>query len=514
MTIRKLTAYLAIFLTVFGMQSAAAQSWTVGEVTPTWVYNVSTPWSPPIDPDAVHPADAHEPATSANDNVLYNRELWVSSSNERSQVGTADQAKFRTECRPSFIKRADPILFRGQYPAGHGHTFFGPNDPDVIADVENFDYAMGRANPSSACQGGPLNGTLYWEPSIYDERHGLRLTVMPTLATFYYAVNASEHEDLTHLRRNLRFIGGVDPMNFNDYARREELPTGLIYASTNTPAGFVGIQCFPGGGGTAATVLASHAVTFDSGTPRSTSARYLKGPLGEDPWGGTCTAGNIIIYVIAPDCWDGTNLASPNGRDHFRYGTRHQNLGATGQCPSNYVKVPHFETKVQVEHDGWTEDLQYWYFSSDRMDPAMTVEEFDPDTGLATCSNDPVTQGDDCSLDPCRKIGPYFCNGATAHFDWWGAWDNVTMEQWERNCIGLLIDGVETNYADCNNGAIDTNRTLHDTGTPPEAGLSSDPINSLPDERASASVQGQRYFAVNPDDQNQDALTLEVHPHD
>ena len=30
MTIRKLTAYLAIFLTVFGMQSAAAQSWTVG----------------------------------------------------------------------------------------------------------------------------------------------------------------------------------------------------------------------------------------------------------------------------------------------------------------------------------------------------------------------------------------------------------------------------------------------------------------------------------------------------
>ena len=88
------------------------------------------------------------------------------------------------------------------------------------------------------------------------------------------------------------------------------------------------------------------------------------------------------------------------------------------------------------------------------------------------------------------------------------------MEQWERNCIGLIIDGVETNYADCNNGALADNRTLHDGGTPPEAGLSSDPINSLPDERASASVQGQRYFAVNPDDQNQDALTLEVHPHD
>ena len=505
-----MTRCLLAALTLLAAFPAQAQSWTVGQVTPEWIYSTETTWSPPIDPDAVHPADAHEPAVSANDNVLYNRELWVYApgDDQRTQEGTSIEAKFRTECRPTFIKRADPILFRGQYPAGHGHTFFGPNDPFIAANVEDFDYAMGRAHPSSACQGGPLNTTLYWEPSIYDDRHGVRLTVMPDLATFYYAVGAPEHEDLTHLRRNLRFIGGADPTNFNDYARRSELPAGLIYGGTaNTPAGFAGIQCVPGAG-TAATVALAHRLNADT-----TTARYLKGPAGEDPWAGACTAGFIVIVVVAPDCWDGTNLASPNGRDHFRYSARHQHFGTAGQCPSNFVKVPHFESKVHVNHDGWEEDLQHWYLSSDRMDPAMTVEDVDPDTGLATCSNDPVTQGDDCSLDPCRKIGPYYCSFATAHFDWWGAWDNTTMEQWEKNCIGITIDGVTVDHADCNDGALADNRNLKDGGTPLELGLSSDPINSLPDERASDSATGQRYFRVNPEDQNQEALTIEVHPH-
>ena len=163
--IRKL--YLAVFLAVFGTQSAAAQSWTVGPVTPEW-QSVTT-WVPPIDPDAVHPADTYEPAVSANDDVLYTRESWVDSSNQRTNVGTSDEAKFRTNCKPTFIKRADPLLFPGQYPVGHGHTFFGPMDPFVIANVEDFDYAMGRAHPASACDGGPLNATTTVVYHLYEQ---------------------------------------------------------------------------------------------------------------------------------------------------------------------------------------------------------------------------------------------------------------------------------------------------------------------------------------------------------
>ena len=360
---------------------------------------------------------------------------------------------------------------------------------------------MGRAHPASACPGGPLNATLYWEPSIYDDRHGLRLTVMPAVATFYYTIPASQHEGLTHLRRNIRFIGGANPADYNDTARRAEYTAaGMPYpgrvpadgTSQRAPAGFNGITCYQaatgGSSGAAVPVLTAHKL--GSGD----EARYLKGPGGEDPWGGGCSgAGEILILVNAPDCWDGTNLSSPDGRDHFRYSTSNE-VGQQGQCPMNYVKVPHFETKVQVNHNGWEADLQYWYLSSDRTNPSDTP-------------------GDPASYDPCRQTGPYFCSFATAHFDWWGAWDDVTIEEWQRNCVGITIDTVANDHADCGFSGLAESRTLKYSGAPPEAGLSSDPVNSLPDERASDSTEGQRYFPVRPEDENQDALTLEVHPH-
>lgn len=43
-------------------------------------------------------------------------------------------------------------------------------------------------------------------------------------------------------------------------------------------------------------------------------------------------------------------------------------------------------------------------------------------------------------------------------------------------------------------------------GTPPEAGLSTNPVNSAPVERASASTQGQRYFPIRLEDESQPAL--------
>lgn len=488
----RLIANLLALLAILSAQPSLAQTWTSGaEVAPTWSSSVQ--WTPPIAPDSAHPADAYEPAISSNDNVGYTRESWVSSTNQRSNVGTNDEAKFRTECKPTFTKRADPLLFPGQYPAGHGHTFFGPMNQYIIDNVHNFDYTMGRDYPGSACQGGPLNTTLYWEPSIYDDRYGLRLVVLPHVATFYYTHLPSQRDKTTRLRRNLRFIGGADPMNYNDTARRTEYSNaGLEYPGTpTTPAGFGGIACYVGGNPVA--VLEAHRMTSVTGAVSSNNqAKYLKGPNGEDPWNGACTAGYILIIVNAPDCWDGTNLSSPNGRDHFRYMTRKSDNTVSQQCPSNYVKVMKFETKVQVNHNGWTQDLQHWYMSSDRMNPADTP-------------------GDPTSLDPCRQTGPYFCPFATAHFDWWGAWDDQTMAEWQRNCGGLTVYGTTTNYADCGSGGLDTNRSLR-TGTPLEANLSPNPILSLPAGRASGSTAGQKYFPVRADDQSQPSLDLDVAP--
>jgi hypothetical protein len=486
---------------------AAAQTWPVGEVKPEWSNRVQ--WSPPIAPDDPHPADRYEPPVSEHDNVLYDREAWMNDENRRTKVGTSGEAKFRTPCAPSFIKRADPLLYPGQYPAGHNHTFFGPTDPYVIENVQDFSYEMARAHPGSSCPGGPLNSTLYWEPSVQREVDGAILTVMPEAASFYYTHDADEAAITTRIRRDYRFIGGANPINYNDTERRREYAkAGLLYpGSADTPAGFGGVQCHPGdynGSRPAAEVLPQHRLKRIDGYPEPRIARYLVGPDGSDPWGGACTSGIIIVKVRAQECWDGTNLTSPDGRSHVRYSTRHEWSTVKRQCPKNYVKIMHFEAAVSFVHNGWQADLQHWYMASDRMDPAMTV--------TSGCKNDPATQGDKCSLDPCRKTGPYFCAFSTAHFDWWNGWDDEVMAEWQRNCGGLTVYGITTELADCQTGGTDTSRGLVYGGPPPAPGLSSDPVNSRPKDWLNDSVEGRRYFQLRPEDHAPPpATTQDVH---
>jgi len=496
---------LAIFLMLW---TVAAHAQEIGGTARTWPDgDANGSWSPPIDPDDPHPADTYEPAV--NDEDGYTRSLWTDSMDQRHIVNGPEE-KFRTVCQPSFIKRADPLLAPGTYPwaDGHDHTFFGANSAHVIANVHNFNYNMGRAHPGSSCQGGPLNSTLYWEPSVKDARYGLVLTVIPSVNNFYYqTLLPGDGAVTTRLRRNYRFIGGANPMDYNDTSRRAEYAVAnLEYpGSPDTPAGFIGIGCYvTAAPNTPVPVLSAHSMKNASGSATLQRARYLKGPNGEDPWDGACTAGEIIVELQAQDCWDGTHLGATDGRDHVAYSTRDEDSApAAGTCPTNYVKVPSFVSKVHFAHNGWTQDLQHWYLGSDRMNP------FD-------------TPGDATSKDPCRQTGPYYCPFSTFHFDWWGSWDTTTMETWEKNCLGLTINGSTGNTADCGTGGIagcyadcDTEGTSTPVslllgGTPPEAGLSTNPVNSAPVERASASTAGQRYFPVRPEDESQPALHVET----
>lgn len=484
-----------------------ARDWPSGPANETW--------TPPIDPDDPHPADTYEPAV--DDENGYTRSLWTNSSGQRHLVDFSED-KFRTVCQPAFIKRADPLLAPGTYPwaMGHDHTFVGANSDYVIANVHNFDYSMGREHPGSSCQGGPLNSTLYWEPSVKDDRYGISLTVIPSVINFYYQTLApGDGVNMTRLRRNYRFIGGANPMDYNDTARRAEYAAaGLEYpGSPDTPAGFQGIGCLVSAApNTFVPVLAAHSMKSASGGETLIRARYLKGPNGEDPWDGACTAGEIIVEIRAQDCWDGNHLGASDGRDHVAYSTRDEdNAPGAGTCPTNYVKVPSFLSKVHFSHNGWTEDLQHWYLGSDRMNSADTP-------------------GDATSKDPCRQTGPYYCPLSTFHFDWWGSWDDEIFLTWHRNCLGMTVDGVGGLPADCGTSGIDgcyiaggdpadgcdaeggvsTPVTLLAGGTPPEAGLSTNPVNSAPVERASASTQGQRYFPVRPEDESQPALHVDT----
>lgn len=504
---RTLAKYLMLFLWLFGAQAASAQEWNTSQTTPVWSNTVA--WTPPIPVGDAHPFDAFEHAPI--DELGYDRDDWVGTLDQRIDEGTALEAKFRTEFTPCFTKRADPIVFRGQYPAGHPHTFFGACHPYVIAHVEDFDYEMGRTYLKTTSQGGPLNGSLYWEPSILDQRYGITLARIPAIATAYYTHNSSEAAGTTRFRFGTAVIGGADPANYNDTARRAEYAAaGLEYpGSPDTPAGANGVQCFPIALGTtvAAPVVLAHRQKTATGATMATTARYLVGPDHADPWDGACTAGYIIINSQAPACQDPNNLTSPNGRDHFRYSTRDEDDSpGVGQCPSNFVKIVHFATKVRLDHDGWVGDLEYLYLSSDRMRMA-TAECPDPTAPCdGTGLNNVVT-----SKSPCRSTGIDFCAFETNHFDLIVAWDTVEMKRWQARCGGVAIAGFTAQVADCGSGGTDDSRSLLFGGVPPDTDFAVNPMVSLPTDRASASTEGQRYFPINPDDQVQGGLELDVH---
>ena len=86
----------------------------------------------------------------------------------------------------------------------------------------------------------------------------------------------------------------------------------------------------------------------------------------------------------------------------------------------------------------------------------------------------------------------------------------------------MTVGGVSGNPADCGTSGIagcqsdcdtegtSTPVTLLAGGTPPEAGLSTNPVNSAPVERASDTTEGQRYFPVRPEDGSEPALHVDT----
>ena len=115
-----------------------------------------------------------------------------------------------------------------------------------------------------------------------------------------------------------------------------------------------------------------------------------------------CPAGNRLGAIIsAPDCWDGKNLDSPDHRSHMAYA----GYGDWGyfKCPATHpFVVPAFSLGAWYGTDA---TLPNWYLSSDRM-PGMA---------------DAIP-------------------GTTLHSDWWGAWDDPTMDAWTANCIDKMLN--------------------------------------------------------------------------
>lgn len=446
-------AFLALFLLASpaGAQQWNHSDWTDGSVPARdWANYTLAP------PTGSAPADTFEPADVADSG--FTESDWI-----QTLDGTGwgiNSPKFRINCKPSKFFYGDPILAYGTPPpVVHKHQGIGNWNWD-----QNSTWTTLRASPGSSCGGGPLNGTLYWEPEVIKKLpSGLQVGIKPDVIDFYYVDLVGG--GMTWLRRDLAFILGTNPLDYNDTARRAEYAAqGYVYpGGPETPAGFQGWQCI-NDNLAPVTVSDQSAMRSPYIDPQTGDyikleyARHLRAPDGSDPFQGTCTSGTLILNLSAPECWDGHNLRAPDGRGHFAHAARVNNQVA---CPSMmvngvrqyYRKVPALGVKSEFRHSGFS-DYGQWYFSSDRLNPASTP-------------------ADTSSKDPCRRVGPWFCNGSTAHADWMGGWKTSIMDEWQLNCLAIPVRGATppAQGNDCNDGRLSQFRKLKTGGPSPNSAL-------------------------------------------
>jgi hypothetical protein len=456
-----------------------AQTWDgAGEQVRTWTVTPTNPTGA-VGADAIEPADVSDSG--------FTESAWISTTDGTTDyVQPVGERKFRITCEPGTAKILDPILFAGVAPpVGHRHQGTGN-----IGWDQNSTFATLRSAPSATCSGGPLNGTIYWEPEVLKPLpSGVVAGIRPNLNTFYYINgNQGESQDLTWLRRNFGFIGGVNPNDYNDTARRAEYAAAAFQypGTTDTPPGFAGWECFDKadlGAPITVTHNASRMKSSTTGAEVTIFARHLKAPDGSDPWGGSCTGENgnpglLILNLSAPKCWDGENLRSPDGRGHVAYAARKADNSINGACPDGWAKLPRLQAKTEYLHAGFA-DYGQWYLGSDRMRMASTEcpDAAAPCDGVSG-GNVPATVGgvsySRVSKDPCRATGLDFCNGATAHFDWIHGWKSAIADEWQRECLGITVRGVApvNGPAECNTSQISKFRKMKYGGASPDPAMS------------------------------------------
>jgi uncharacterized protein DUF1996 len=232
------------------------------------------------------------------------------------------------------VKQApdDPLVFPGLAGASHLHTFVGNTAPDAFSTPESL-----VKNGGSSCEDAKDTAS-YWFPTLLQNGK----PVPNTTVTFYYK-------------------SGV-----TDYRTVRPFPAGfrVLVGDMKTPN------------------AASFGGEWDCGNPGGTTK--------EIP--ASCPKGNVlIIRYMAPSCWDGVNLDTPDHKSHLAYPVK-------GVCPAAHpVAVPMLQSKVAYK----------------------------------------LTNGNTAGL--AYSSGPSF----SFHYDFMNGWDQARLEELVKHCIngGRQCDG-------------------------------------------------------------------------
>lgn len=429
-----------------------AGSWTTSARIATWAV-------PPVIGDGSNaqggdpPVLAYEP-TEVGEGANYVREDWLTG--EATQRGDNGEAKFRITCSMGFMAEADPLLFPGEGHHGHHHTFIGNIGLFENLGIEGLasaDYTSLRNNPKSSCSGGPLNATLYWEPTLFFEHpSGLHVPMKPNVVSFYYTLQYENVVEMYRLLRGLTFIGGVDPSDRLNTARLAEIPDGQGWDKTRRYNGWGGwVLTHP----TLGDIPLDPSNTADY-NPQSGAVRQLVNADGSDPWGGAGEDPECVLIASnnSPSAWDGHNLTSPNGRDHFRYPIRKGDNSYNDVGPQGWWKVPHFEVKTE--------------FASSHAASGLTGHAFRSKLYLSSDRHGLIEEN-------------WHPRGSTFHFDWMYGWDDEIINKWQHFCTGTTIDGVPGDPMTCGNSTISPTERMLVLEASPDPTMSHDPVITFKD---------------------------------
>lgn len=276
---------------------------------------------------------------------------------------------FRFLCGAGQLLRDDPIAYPGQPGASHLHQFFGNLGANASSTYDSL-----RTTGESTCT-SKLNRSAYWMPAMLD---GKGSVVRPDYVSVYYkrrpisdpkcsltSGDPAAEGNCVPLPNGLRFIFGYN------MATRQTVDVYKSWFNCDGPTAVPGHYA-------TITEAAAHCPT----TP--TNGVYNR--LG--------------AVILAPQCWDGRNLDSPDHRAHVAYENYDRGDGQA-RCPTTHpFVIPQFLLGAWFTIDA---NLGTWHLSSDEMVPGVAP-------------------------------------GTTFHSDWFGGWDNGTEATWIDNCINRLLN--------------------------------------------------------------------------
>ena len=214
----------------------------------------------------------------------------------------ANNGEFRVSCNFSHMLQDDPIVKPGQKGASHWHTFFGNSQTDANSTIASL-----MSSGSSSCDGGIMNRSAYWIPSMVDTRTGT--LIAPSGGNFYYKTESAN--SVVSVPVGLKMVAG----NMTSTSTQDHIHWWCADSIDNNVVG-------------------------DQG--------YIP----------TCAPGDHLLAVINfPNFWDGVNLDSADHKSHVSY--IHDS--------AHPVQIPDITFNIRYDV-GANDDTSQWRLSSDMYD--------------------------------------------------------------------------------------------------------------------------------------------------